>query len=47
MENQKVWRGVLAGFTGEAIQLSASQPMKKDLTIDLGQIERANVEFGR
>lgn len=45
MENQTVWRGTLAGFDGDSIQLSATAPVKKDLTIGLAQIERANIEF--
>jgi len=45
MENQTVWRGTLAGCDGDSIQLSATAPVKKDLTIGLAQIERANIEF--
>ncbi len=45
MENQKVWRGTLDGIDGETVSLTATAPVKMALSIPLGQIERANVEF--
>lgn len=45
LENQKVWRGTLDGIEGETVSLAATAPKKIALSIPLGQIERANVEF--
>jgi ribosome maturation factor RimP len=45
LENQKVWRGTLAGMEGGVVNLTASAPLKMSLAIPLDRIERANVEF--